>query len=135
MNAFTSSAPPGNGLCSKTTRTSGCNYARDVPNSRWHSIRDRAALFLTDVDYRALTVVGALPLARFYPEGASELFDHMTGARILAIGGPAEGDIEGGGLVLDYVPAGADNPHRAVFAFNESGMWVEFDGPLVPIGP
>lgn len=74
----------------------------------------------------------ALPRASFYPEGDGETFERLTGARILAIGGAAEGDIEGGGLVLDYQPAASDEARRVVFGFNESGMWVEFEGPLRP---
>lgn len=85
-----------------------------------------------DLDIASLTVVRALPLARFYPEGAPEIFERLAGACILEIGGAAEGGIEGGGLIIDYVPAGSDAPRRVVFAFNENGMWVESEGLLIP---
>jgi hypothetical protein len=51
----------------------------------------------------------------------------MTGATIVRIGAPAEDGIEGGGLVIDYVPQGGAAVYRAVLAFNESGMWVLLD--------
>lgn len=63
-----------------------------------------------------------------YPDGAEALFKRLTGARILQIGSPDDGDLEGGGLVIDYVPEGATDRHRVVLAFNELGMWVVHEG-------
>jgi hypothetical protein len=51
----------------------------------------------------------------------------MRRARIVEIGMPADDDvnIEGGGLVIGFIPAGATAPRRVVLAFNECRMWVE----------
>lgn len=35
------------------------------------------------------------------------------------------GLVEGGGLVIDYRPRGQKRTKRAVFGFNECGMWVQ----------
>jgi hypothetical protein len=53
----------------------------------------------------------------------------IIGARIIGFGAaPIEGDIEGGRLILDYIPAEADVPKRLVLGFNELGMWIEYLG-------
>jgi hypothetical protein len=53
----------------------------------------------------------------------------IIGARIVGFGAaPIQVDIEGGGLILDYVPAGSSSAKRLVLGFNELGMWVEFSG-------
>jgi hypothetical protein len=50
----------------------------------------------------------------------------LQGATILDFGFPNEaGDLEGGGLVIDYLPKGMPHRRRLVFAFNENGMWVD----------
>ena len=50
----------------------------------------------------------------------------LIGATIVRLGAaPAECDIEGGGLVIDYVPKDAIDTKRLVLAFNELGMWIE----------
>lgn len=56
----------------------------------------------------------------------------LAGSRLLQIGSPAEGGIEGGGLVIDYVANGSTKPQRIVFGFNECGMWIEAEA--VPEG-
>lgn len=33
-------------------------------------------------------------------------------------------NLEGGGLVIDYIPAGSKETKRVVFEFTELGMWV-----------
>jgi hypothetical protein len=40
------------------------------------------------------------------PEGREELLRRMVGATIVRIGGKGEQGIEGGGLFIDYLPAG-----------------------------
>jgi hypothetical protein len=51
----------------------------------------------------------------------------MVGATIMAIGA-IEGviNVEGGGLVIDYLPVGSKNLQRVVFGFTEMGMWIEY---------
>jgi hypothetical protein len=65
-------------------------------------------------------------LPRFF-EGQEEVFPpDLQGAVILQIGRPVPAqDLEGGGLIIDYLPTGATKPRRLVLAFNECGMWVE----------
>jgi hypothetical protein len=46
----------------------------------------------------------------------------------VCIGSTNEGGLEGGGFLIDYIPAGDTKTHRAVFAFNELGLWVEWEG-------
>ena len=49
--------------------------------------------------------------------------DDLIGARIVAIGRTQE-EIEGGGLVIEYEPVGAQHCVRLTLAFTELGMWV-----------
>ncbi len=50
----------------------------------------------------------------------------IIGAVIVDFGAaPPECDLEGGGLIIDYIPKGAADSKRLVLAFNECGMWVE----------
>lgn len=80
------------------------------------------------LDYNRLDVIEALPLSRFYPEGGEELLRGMAGATIVRIGSTGEDGIEGGGLIIDYRPLGSSVVKRAIFAFNESGLWLEWEG-------
>jgi hypothetical protein len=53
----------------------------------------------------------------------------IVGGTIIAIGAPSEHcDLEGGGLVVDFVPRGESSVRRLVLGLNELGMWVEYDG-------
>lgn len=81
------------------------------------------------MEYQRLTVVGSLPASRHYPTGGEALFRRLAGATIICMGGTGADGLEGGGLILDYVPVGSSEMRRAVFAFNENGMWIEFEGP------
>jgi hypothetical protein len=87
------------------------------------------------IDYGRLDVIEALPLSRFYPEGGERLFRAMAGAEIIRIGSTDEDGIEGGGLILDYRRSGFDTVNRVIFAFNESGLWVEREGALDQASP
>jgi len=71
------------------------------------------------------TLVTALPCGRFYPEGGEEVFRRLQGAVILRIGSPADGDVEGGGLAIEYEREGVAG--LLILGFNELGMWVELD--------
>lgn len=75
-----------------------------------------------------LNLVEALPQGQFAPEGGEDVFRAMRGARIIRIGGTDEGDVEGGGLIIDYQPA-TGPAQRVVFAFTELGMYLEYSGP------
>lgn len=81
-------------------------------------------------DFKNMEVVGALPSAFHYPNGGEELFGRLAGADIVRIGSPPTGEVEGGGLILDYREKGSVEIRRAVFAFTELGMWVLHDAPL-----
>jgi hypothetical protein len=85
------------------------------------------------VDFKRMEVEPRLPY-RFggsganYGDNARALFESMRGARIVAIGmPPAEANIEGGGLVIDFIASEETAMRRVVFGFSEGGMWVEFD--------
>jgi hypothetical protein len=54
----------------------------------------------------------------------------MAGATIVRIGSVNDAGIEGGGLLVDYIPAGQTQIRRVVFAFNELGLWLEWEGPM-----
>lgn len=55
--------------------------------------------------------------------------EDLIGAQIINIGSPADpGRLEGGGLVIDYKPAGSDQVKRLVLAFNELGIWIKHVG-------
>lgn len=75
-----------------------------------------------------MRVIGGLPQGQYAPSGAVDVFKSMVGARIVRIGSTDEGDLEGGGLVVDFVPVGEKTAKRVVFSFNERGMWVEWEG-------
>lgn len=47
----------------------------------------------------------------------------MAGARIVRFGTIPDREVDGGGLVIDYLPI-AGGAKRCVFAFSEEGMWV-----------
>jgi len=82
------------------------------------------------VSFSNLCVVEALPLSRFSPEGGENLLRGMAGGTIIKIGSTTEEGIEGGGLIIDYRRAGSSVVERAVFAFNDSGLWVEWAGSV-----
>lgn len=89
----------------------------------------QAGAFAYDVDCGSLRVEAALPCGPTRSEPCA-VFAALKGATILAIGAPEGADLEGGGLVIDY--GFADGvAKRLVLAFNEAGMWVEFDGPVI----
>jgi hypothetical protein len=79
------------------------------------------------VDYAALSIVEAFPDALHLSEGADAEMRQLRGARIVQIGSTNDLILEGGGLLIDYIPSGRRAVHRAVFAFNERGLWQEAD--------
>lgn len=49
----------------------------------------------------------------------------IIGARIIGFGSaPRSSELEGGGLVIDYVPKGKKETLRVVLSFTELGMWI-----------
>jgi hypothetical protein len=77
------------------------------------------------VDYAGLKIVEALPDFFAVPTARRDIFRRLAGAKIIRIGSTEGGQIEGGGLLLDYEMNG--KIHRLIFAFSEIGMWVEYD--------
>ena len=50
----------------------------------------------------------------------------LIGATIVRFGAaPQVCGLEGGGLIIDYIPKGDKTERRIVLSFNELGMWVE----------
>jgi hypothetical protein len=55
----------------------------------------------------------------------AEFPDDLVGATVARIGTIPGQHVEGGGLVIEYRPLGSTCVRRAVFGFNDCGMWVE----------
>jgi hypothetical protein len=87
-----------------------------------------------DQDFRRLNITQAFPCGRFSPEGGEALLHRMALSTIIQIGSTDEDFLEGGGLLIDYVPAGETQTRRVVFAFNELGLWVEWEWPISSMG-
>lgn len=83
-----------------------------------------------DLDYGALSLVRALPAGRYRADKGRDVFGRLAGATLIQIGTPEEEGVEGGGLVVDYTQGPGHAPRRLVLAFNENGMWIEYDGWL-----
>ncbi|MEZ5850416.1 MAG: hypothetical protein R3D68_07180 [Hyphomicrobiaceae bacterium] len=84
-----------------------------------------------NLDYRKLAIVAALPHAGWMPNGGENELEKLVGAKIMSIGGTSdEVNIEGGGLIIDYLPQWSATPWRMVVGFNDQGMWIEFNGQL-----
>jgi hypothetical protein len=84
--------------------------------------------------YEDLEIMEALPHALYRPEGGEAILTGMRGARMVRIGSVDQDEIEGGGLIIDYCRIGESRVRRTVFAFNEIGLWVEWDGVLPTVG-
>jgi hypothetical protein len=61
----------------------------------------------------------------------------LAGGRIIQFGtvnaevsAIADSRLEGGGLLIDYIPNGEDSRHRLALGFNELGMWVVYHGAV-----
>lgn len=62
----------------------------------------------------------------FRPESGEPLPHGFVGSRIIRAGGvPMPMAVEGGGLIIDYMPTGSSKSCRVVLSFNELGMWAE----------
>jgi hypothetical protein len=78
-------------------------------------------------EYSRMAVIEALPDSMHPPTEPHKIFQVLAGATIVRIGTPGSADIEGGGLVLDYILPHSSTEHRLVFGFNELGMWTIWD--------
>ena len=77
-------------------------------------------------DFSDVEIIPVLP-ASFGPERGKPLPAGIVGAKIVRIGTISnDSRVEGGGLAIDYVPAGDDIAQRVVLGFNELGMWMEW---------
>jgi len=79
-----------------------------------------------------LASLASVPVLQHVPAWRSrgpEMPAELVGATIVAIGTPDDDDlVEGGGLVIDYIPAGYLESRRIVFAISELGMVLEYVG-------
>ena len=77
---------------------------------------------------RCLAVIPRLPDARG-PLLGEDVPTGLVGSRIVRFGTVEDvGGMEGGGLVIDFIPDGEDRERRVVFSFNELGMWITYQG-------
>jgi hypothetical protein len=75
--------------------------------------------------FRDVRLLRRLP-CRFESHEPETLPEELLGATIVAIGSPRNyGLVPGGGLWIDYRPAGSGEVRRLVLAFDEVAMWVE----------
>jgi hypothetical protein len=82
---------------------------------------------LTDKQLRLASMNVDCRLPNFFdPKDGGEVPSDLIGAVIVRFGSvPEPRLVEGGGLVIDYQPAGSAEIKRVIFAFTELGMWVE----------
>lgn len=77
-------------------------------------------------DLGSIPIINRLP-SLFNQQIKTEFPNILIGSRIVAIGTPVdEWAVEGGGLIMDFVPDGETDIHRIVFGFSELGMWIEY---------
>ena len=77
-------------------------------------------------DLSEATVIPRLPDRRNPSQRGHAFPPNLIGATIINFGAASpECDLEGGGLIIDYVPKGGTDSKRLVLAFNELVMWVE----------
>src|SRR3954466_13637652 len=91
---------------------------------RRHAQRNREQSGSTDRS--EVTVIPRLPNWRDSEWKGAKYPPDIIGATIVSFGAaPQEADIEGGGLIIDYMPKGATEAKRLALGFNELEMWVE----------
>jgi len=64
------------------------------------------------------------------PEEGDKIPTDLIGSKIVGFGTINEAHVEGGGLVIDYVPHGGTQCQRLHLAFNELGMWIHRQSTL-----
>jgi hypothetical protein len=84
----------------------------------------------------SVQVIPRLPNC-YHPQDGEQLPPRLLGAKVVRVGtidrGIAESVtpcLEGGGLVIDYMPENSGHLLRTVLAFNELAMWVVYSGEL-----
>jgi hypothetical protein len=89
-----------------------------------------------NADLGKIPVIARIP-GKFHAEEDDRLPAGLVGASILRFGTVprevAEASsprLEGGGLVIDYVPEGSTSPRRVAMSFSERGMRVAYQGDL-----
>lgn len=88
--------------------------------------RRGSKVILPPRDLLGASVIPRLPARRDPAVRGDALPEDIIGAIIVRFGAaPPECDLEGGGLIVDYIPKEATEPKRLVLAFNELGMWIE----------
>ena len=81
-------------------------------------------------DYSHLQPTDKLPES-FFPENGEAVPFGIIGSKIVRFGGgPRGANLEGGGLIIDYLPHNSDCLMRVVLEFMERGMWVSYVGPV-----
>jgi hypothetical protein len=94
---------------------------------RWGGLNQEATV--TTIELERTRVVPKLPAIT--TKGRDGIPSDLIGSEVIAFGTlPNANAIEGGGLVIDYRPAGEQETRRVVFGFTELGMWLEFRGKL-----
>ena len=83
------------------------------------------------MNYSMLELVNRMP-STIGPDDTDRPFPKdIIGARVVRVATPEDSSlIEGGGLVIDYVPAYETRVVRLVLGFTELGMWIQFCGDL-----
>jgi hypothetical protein len=74
-----------------------------------------------------MQLIEKLPDA-FHPKEGDPIPSQLIGAKIIRIGTLEEGShMEGGGLVIEYMPDSDKSSRRIILEFTELGMWVNSD--------
>jgi hypothetical protein len=77
-------------------------------------------------DLSTASIIPRLPDWRDSAHAGEAFPPDIIGATIVRFGAASqERDLEGGGLIIDYIPKHESEPKRLVLAFSELGMWVE----------
>ncbi|MVN22115.1 hypothetical protein [Mucilaginibacter arboris] len=81
-----------------------------------------------EIEPKFLKVISKLP-HYFDPTRSESVPEGLIGAEIINFGTTEEPELfEGGGLVIDYKKTGSNDIWRLILSFNDSGMWIEFNG-------
>jgi|GEM_PF-5724378 len=78
-----------------------------------------------DGDIDGLDIVDRLP-KYFHPDQGAAIPRELIGAKLIRIGTPRDQrKFEGGGLVIDYIPAKSRKVKRIILSFSELEMWIQ----------
>jgi hypothetical protein len=81
---------------------------------------------MKDINFGTLEVLDLLP--NYYrPQDGADIPEGLIGAQIVSFGAAdPEANLDGGGLIIDYIPKDRTDVMRAVFKFTELGMWMVY---------